>query len=308
MFRRVAGVLGTVALVALGPVAPTAHAETTWCSNDQVTVIVEGQGRGCASAGVTGWQALEEAGFTLTPVTRFPGMICQINGAPDTDCTNAPPVEAYWTYWHAPLGGDWTYSQRGAQNRTAPAGTVEAWTFGPGLRPGPVPTRRAEPASNGASTGGNSRSNGQSNSETDLGFPPVPGEDRPADRNGTDITSRGDSADSHSNHDSHDPAHRDDAGKPHEGTPASSSPSASSSATSSASSSTAASATDTSTSGQAGAPAQSGGGSASPTAHEQSASASKKKNWVGWVALILAVAGLATAGTIIAKRRADQEI
>lgn len=132
---------GTVAAAAsLGVPVPTASAAPTPCKSTEVTVIVVGQGTGCARAGLTGAGALEDAGFTLTRVQTQPGFICRINGAPANDpCVRTPPATAYWSYWHAPLGGDWTYSNWGADNRTAPAGTVEAWAFGDSARPGAVP-------------------------------------------------------------------------------------------------------------------------------------------------------------------------
>lgn len=119
---------------------PTAHAEASPCGTEQVTVVVKGQGTGCASAGVTGRQALEEAGFSVTPVAKFPGMICRIGGVPDnTDCNDAPPADSYWAYYHAPLGGDWSYSTRGAGDSTTRVSTVEGWAFGAGEEPGSVP-------------------------------------------------------------------------------------------------------------------------------------------------------------------------
>lgn len=139
--RLLALAAGTVAAAAsLGVPAPQASAAPTPCKATEVTVIVVGQKTGCARAGLTGAQALEDAGFRLTRVQTQPGFLCRINGAPaDDPCVRTPPATAYWSYWHAPLGGQWTYSQWGADNRTAPAGTVEAWVFGDSARPGAVP-------------------------------------------------------------------------------------------------------------------------------------------------------------------------
>lgn len=139
---------GTVAAAAsLGVPAPVASAAPTPCKATEVTVIVVGQKTGCARAGLTGAKALEDAGFQLTRVQTQPGFICRINGAPANDpCVRTPPATAYWSYWHAPLGGQWTYSQWGADNRTAPAGTVEAWAFGDSARPGAVPDAPAAAA------------------------------------------------------------------------------------------------------------------------------------------------------------------
>lgn len=148
---------GAVAgLIAVAAPVPHAQAAPTRCASTQVTVIVVGQGTGCARAGLTGTDSLRDAGFSVTKVQTQPGFVCRINGAPaDDPCVRTPPASAYWAYYHAPLGGEWTYSRLGADNRRAPAGTVEAWAFGDGARPGAVPdapaapptTTRAEPTS-----------------------------------------------------------------------------------------------------------------------------------------------------------------
>lgn len=151
------GAAATVAVTAGVPgqgALPLAHAAETPCRNDQVTVVVAGQGTGCATAGTTGWDALVEAGFSVTPVSRFPGMICRIGGAPaSADCSDAPPVDAYWAYYHAPLGGSWNYSQLGAAAYTTQAGTVEGWAFGAGAQPGAVPERKASANTGGGHSG-----------------------------------------------------------------------------------------------------------------------------------------------------------
>ncbi|MFG3658630.1 hypothetical protein [Streptomyces sp. NPDC047706] len=42
---------------------------------------------------------------------------------------NTPPASAYWSYWHAPNGGNWTYSQSGSSSRKPPLGSYEGWSF-----------------------------------------------------------------------------------------------------------------------------------------------------------------------------------
>ena len=121
--------------------APQARAQATPCAVTEVTVVVAGQGTGCAPAGLDGLTTLRRAGFSVTMVQTQPGFICRINGTPASDpCVTTPPADSYWAYYHAPLGGTWQYSTLGASARTAAAGTVEGWAFGDGARPGSVPT------------------------------------------------------------------------------------------------------------------------------------------------------------------------
>ena len=136
-----------VALV-VSPWVPAAQAATTTpCSDDEVTVMVQGYPLACSPAGGTGYQALINAGFSVEGTQKFPEFICRINSFPDASvdkCLTASPASAYWTYWHAPLGANsWTYSNFGAHARSPQPGTVEAWTWGPGVEPGPVPVSRS---------------------------------------------------------------------------------------------------------------------------------------------------------------------
>ncbi|NMB22901.1 MAG: oxidoreductase, partial [Corynebacterium sp.] len=110
-------------------------------------MMVQGYPLACSPAGGTGYQTLINAGFSVEGTQKFPEFICRINGFPDAGvdkCLTASPASAYWTYWHAPLGAtSWTYSNWGAHARSPQPGTVEAWTWGPGLEPGPVPVSRS---------------------------------------------------------------------------------------------------------------------------------------------------------------------
>lgn len=137
-------------LVGLSPVAPTASAATTPCADDEVTVIVDGFGAGCAPAGGNGYETLLAAGFKVEVTQKFPDFVCRINGSPGADvdkCLTASPSNAYWAYWHAPLGAsEWTYSNNGAFTRKPAAGTVDAWMWGAGKAPGPVPVSRSQAA------------------------------------------------------------------------------------------------------------------------------------------------------------------
>ena len=102
-----------------------------------VTVVIDFQELGggvhvrCAPGAVSsGLDALRQAGIDHQTAVRFPGFVCKIAGRPANDpCVNTSPAGAYWSYWLAPRGGQWCYSNWGAGNRTPPQGTVEGWSF-----------------------------------------------------------------------------------------------------------------------------------------------------------------------------------
>jgi hypothetical protein len=104
-----------------------------------VTVIVDFGGVGgtvatrCVPAlPRSGLDALDDAGFAVTPVTTQPAFVCRIDGLPGPTaeaCATTPPATAYWTYWTAPRGGSWRYSPVGAAASRPTAGTVEGWSF-----------------------------------------------------------------------------------------------------------------------------------------------------------------------------------
>lgn len=105
-----------------------------------VTVVVDFQELGgqtivrCAvGAQATGLAALKAAGIEVTGTNRWgESFVCRLEGKPGPDrepCVDTPPTSAYWSYWHAPDGGSWTYSQQGATYRTPPAGSFEGWSF-----------------------------------------------------------------------------------------------------------------------------------------------------------------------------------
>lgn len=153
--------LGAAALLAAVPVtltipsvvaAPRA-ADGPCTGNDGVTVVVDfgtlggGMQTRCAPEPVgSGFEALTKAGFTYEGTTRFPGLLCRIDGKPSPQqdaCYNAPPPRFYWAYWTAPAaGGAWTYSDAGAGNREPPPGSVDGWAFSDGCtrKPGAATT------------------------------------------------------------------------------------------------------------------------------------------------------------------------
>ncbi|WP_027659852.1 hypothetical protein [Salinispora fenicalii] len=168
MSRRTLRGSAAVALVAagsvIGPGSPAAAAGSAgYCPDASgVTVVVDFNELGggtvvrCAPGSqATGLAALKSAGFQITGTLRWgEGFICRIEGKPSADaekCVDTPPASAYWSYWHAPNGGSWTYSDKGVLNRTPPAGSFEGWSFSlnrdpnDAPRPGVTPSRPAPP-------------------------------------------------------------------------------------------------------------------------------------------------------------------
>ena len=103
---------------------------------DGVTVVIDFQELGgdtiirCAPGDQeTGHSALVNAGIEIEGTNRWgESFICRIEGKPgpeDEPCIDTPPASAYWSYWHAPNDGAWTYSQWGVMNRTPPPGSFE---------------------------------------------------------------------------------------------------------------------------------------------------------------------------------------
>ncbi|WFB06252.1 hypothetical protein LRS74_03720 [Streptomyces sp. LX-29] len=81
----------------------------------------------------TGLAALKAAGIHVTGTNRWgEAFICRLENKPGPEsepCIDTPPTRAYWSYWHAPNGGRWSYSQYGATYRTPPTGSFEGWSF-----------------------------------------------------------------------------------------------------------------------------------------------------------------------------------
>lgn len=121
-----------------------------------VTVVVDFQELGgptiirCAPGSqATGLAALKNSGFQIAGTTRWgEAFICRIEGKPGPDtesCIDTPPATAYWSYWHAPDGGPWTYSQQGVTGRRPPPGSFEGWSFAKDKASSVVPAPRVAP-------------------------------------------------------------------------------------------------------------------------------------------------------------------
>jgi hypothetical protein len=142
--------------------APTAGTDGACPGASGVTVIVDFRGlaggtvvRCAPGAPASGLDALREAGFDVRGVARFPGFVCRIDGAPaSSTCLDTPPPDAYWSYWTAPRGGSWTYSDTGAASRTPTPGSVEGWSFSDGRDAAPrlAPPAAVTPAANAPAT------------------------------------------------------------------------------------------------------------------------------------------------------------
>lgn len=131
------------------PAAPAATSGPCPQADQGVTVVVDFGAFGggvvtrCApGAPSSGFAALRDAGFVVTPVSSNHGFLCRIDGLPGPEadrCQEIPPSSAYWKYSLAERGGTWRASNRGAGNRTPPPGTVEGWAFGAGASPSVPP-------------------------------------------------------------------------------------------------------------------------------------------------------------------------
>lgn len=141
--------------LALALVAAFAPVPAFAAGCEGVTVVVDYRGlgggvqQGCApGTPASGVAALTAAGFGYTYASRQAGFVCRINGRPGTPadkCVNASPATAYWSYWHAPAGGSWSYSNQGAATYVPARGTVEGWAFGAGEQPGIAPPAAPAP-------------------------------------------------------------------------------------------------------------------------------------------------------------------
>jgi len=148
-------VAGTIGLAGCSSEASTAAGHEGYCTADDrnsVTVVIDYSDLGpvptigCAfdlPTHATGMDALVALGITVTEVTRTPQFICRIDGLPSSDqvvpipgnddyketCVNTPPTTAYWTYWSATEGGQWTYSLTGYALHEVVLGGYEGYSF-----------------------------------------------------------------------------------------------------------------------------------------------------------------------------------
>lgn len=172
MRRLAASVLGGLLLTALSTVPSEAATSVTTghCTDDtSVTVVVDFQELGgstvvkCVSglpAGSTGYDALLGAGLNPTGTLHDgPGFVCRLAGRPSAtedipvdggtyreDCVQTPPKSAFWSYWQAPNGGNWSFSNLGATGREVIPGGYEGWSFSLNNEATSNPAPRVQPS------------------------------------------------------------------------------------------------------------------------------------------------------------------
>ncbi len=157
--RALLTLITALAAVGLWLSAPAAQAlpapQAASCTG--VWVVVDygslgGTSTSCATSFSTGTAALRGAGFSPTLDN---GMITKINGIPAT----VNVQDHYWSYWHATLQPDgsyssWTYSGLGANAYHPAAGNADGWRYqalsdgyvAPGLAPPKKVTATTAPA------------------------------------------------------------------------------------------------------------------------------------------------------------------
>ncbi|MGV8849880.1 MAG: hypothetical protein ACOH16_10045 [Propionibacteriaceae bacterium] len=132
--RMLLALLTSLAAVGLWLNAPPALAlpapQAASCAG--VWVVVDygslgGTSTGCATSFSTGTAALRGAGFGPTLDN---GMVTKINGIPAT----VNVQDHYWSYWHATLQADgsyssWTYSGLGSNAYHPTAGNADGWRY-----------------------------------------------------------------------------------------------------------------------------------------------------------------------------------
>ena len=105
----------------------------------------------CATNYTTGTAALTSAGFAVSVADGFVDKIAGKPAKPDSG-------KAYWSYWHATVKADgtytgWTYSQLGAAEYHPTKGNAEGWHYislsdsaaGPGIAPPDNPVASPSP-------------------------------------------------------------------------------------------------------------------------------------------------------------------
>jgi hypothetical protein len=148
--RLVVAVLMTAA-AGLG-LSPPAGAATCGTASG-VSVVVDfhqlGDVRSACDAGGAGEYAaaqFADVGHTLTYVQGQP-FVCQVDGAPSTQCVRTPPATAYWSLWWSDgKSGTWTYASLGVASLKVPDGGYVAlsWQKGSAQTPPRVtPTSHA---------------------------------------------------------------------------------------------------------------------------------------------------------------------
>ena len=146
-----------LAATAAGLVVPLsiAPAQAATCSTSSgVSVVVDfhqlggGVQTACDADGAGKYAAAQftDVGHTLTYV-QGQAFVCEIDGAPSTQCVRTPPANAYWSLWWSDgTSGKWTYASSGVGALKVPAGGYVAFSWQKGtaqVPPGVAPTSHA---------------------------------------------------------------------------------------------------------------------------------------------------------------------
>jgi hypothetical protein len=147
----------TFAVAAAGVVTAPPGQAATCSASSGVTVVVDfhqlGQGRSAICDPSGGGDAAADlftaAGHTLTYVDGEP-FVCQVDGAPVTQCARTPPADAYWSLWWSDgRSGSWKYASNGATALHVPDGGYVAlsWQKGNAQVPPGIAARSHSPSS-----------------------------------------------------------------------------------------------------------------------------------------------------------------
>ena len=111
-------------------VLPSPAQASTCSTGSGVSVVVDFHQLGggvqtfcdAGGAGENAATQFEDAGHTLTYVQGEP-FVCEVDGAPATQCVRTPPANAYWSVWWSDgKSGTWKYSSTGVTSLEVPDG------------------------------------------------------------------------------------------------------------------------------------------------------------------------------------------
>jgi hypothetical protein len=145
--RRLAIGCTAVALFAVAGFVPAAASPRATSTTICVGLVVDPQSVGgsvsdtCVNVkpGTTGVGVLEAAGHTLT--FRGDGLLCTIDGVPDSGCSDVDNTH-YWSYFHrAPDSTTWSYSNENMSTYKPANRSTEGWVYddGSALKPENIP-------------------------------------------------------------------------------------------------------------------------------------------------------------------------
>ncbi len=126
-----------LAVAAAGVVVPAPARAATCSRASGVSVVVDFHQLGggaqtfcdASGAGETAAAQFQDAGHTLTYV-QGEAFVCEVDGAPDTQCSRTPPADAYWSlWWSNGTSGEWSYASVGVTSLKVPEGGYVALSW-----------------------------------------------------------------------------------------------------------------------------------------------------------------------------------